>query len=62
MKFKYIAEVTEPTKTYDGHMCVTGDIIDLDGYVALKAAKDPTLQAVDETASPKSAKKSAKAE
>ena len=49
MKFRYIHKVDAPVNTYDGLMVSTGDIIELDGWLAGKAKKDPHYEVVTES-------------
>lgn len=41
MKFRYVNEVSEPVRTYQGLMVKTGDVVDLNEHFSRKAMKSP---------------------
>lgn len=48
MKFKFIKQCSGTVPTYGGNRVQTGDVIELDGHLARKAAASPDYQSADE--------------
>lgn len=47
MKFQFIKQGSGAVSSYGGHVVKTDDIIDLDGSLAAKAARNPDYRFVD---------------
>jgi len=48
MKYRYLKEVPEPVPAYGGNHVMKGDVIELDGWLAQKAERNPDYERVSD--------------
>lgn len=53
MKFEFVKDVEDPVMSYGGVMVWTGDVVELEGWFAEKAQKNPNFRLLEASEVPK---------